>query len=66
MTATAPRATTVATLGHDFNTTGSRGVINAPFGGYKHSGFGRKMSADSILDYTQEKSVIINTADPGS
>lgn len=44
------------------NTTGSRGVIGAPFGGYKDSGFGRKMSAESILDYTQEKSVIVNGA----
>ncbi len=29
-------------------------------GGYKHSGFGRTMSADSILDYTQVKTVVIN------
>ncbi|HLH67951.1 MAG TPA: aldehyde dehydrogenase family protein [Candidatus Dormibacteraeota bacterium] len=42
------------------NTTGSRGVIGAPFGGYKHSGFGRTMSADSILEYTQVKTVVIS------
>ena len=42
------------------NTTWSRGVIGAPHGGYKHSGFGRTMSAESILDYTQLKSVVIN------
>jgi aldehyde dehydrogenase (NAD+) len=42
------------------NTTGSRGVIGAPFGGYKHSGFGRTMSAESILEYTQVKTVVIN------
>jgi aldehyde dehydrogenase (NAD+) len=42
------------------NTTGSRGVIGAPFGGYKHSGFGRTMSADSIFEYTQVKTVVIN------
>ncbi len=42
------------------NTTWSRGVIGAPHGGYKHSGFGRTMSADSILDYTQLKSVVID------
>ncbi|HUZ21113.1 MAG TPA: aldehyde dehydrogenase family protein [Acidimicrobiales bacterium] len=42
------------------NTTFSGGVIGAPFGGYKHSGFGRTMSAESILEYTQLKSVIIN------
>jgi acyl-CoA reductase-like NAD-dependent aldehyde dehydrogenase len=43
------------------NGFGSRGVIGAPWGGYKHSGFGRTMSADSVLDYTQVKTVVINT-----
>jgi acyl-CoA reductase-like NAD-dependent aldehyde dehydrogenase len=42
------------------NGFGSRGVIGAPWGGYKHSGFGRTMSADSILDYTQLKTIVIN------
>ncbi len=42
------------------NATWSGGVIGAPHGGYKHSGFGRTMSAESILDYTQLKSVVIN------
>lgn len=42
------------------NGFGSFGVIGAPWGGYKHSGFGRTMSADSVLDYTQLKSIIIN------
>jgi acyl-CoA reductase-like NAD-dependent aldehyde dehydrogenase len=32
----------------------------APWGGYKHSGFGRTMSAESVLDYTQIKTVVIN------
>jgi acyl-CoA reductase-like NAD-dependent aldehyde dehydrogenase len=41
------------------NTLWSGGVIAAPFGGYKSSGFGRTVSADSIVDYTQVKSVII-------
>jgi acyl-CoA reductase-like NAD-dependent aldehyde dehydrogenase len=36
------------------------GVIGAPFGGDKSSGFGRTVSAESILDYTQVKSVIID------
>jgi aldehyde dehydrogenase (NAD+) len=45
------------------NGFGSFGVIGAPWGGYKHSGFGRTMSADSVLDYTQLKSIIINAAD---
>jgi aldehyde dehydrogenase (NAD+) len=42
------------------NTPWSGGVIGAPFGGYKSSGFGRTVSAESILDYTQTKSVIID------
>jgi aldehyde dehydrogenase (NAD+) len=42
------------------NTLWSGGVIGAPFGGYKSSGFGRTMSAESLLDYTQTKAVIIN------
>jgi aldehyde dehydrogenase (NAD+) len=42
------------------NGFGSGGVIGAPWGGYKHSGFGRTMSAESILDYTQIKTVVIN------
>jgi aldehyde dehydrogenase (NAD+) len=45
------------------NTYGPAGVIGAPFGGYKHSGFGRTMGADTILEYTQIKSVIINGAE---
>jgi aldehyde dehydrogenase (NAD+) len=35
------------------------GAIGAPFGGYKHSGFGRTMSAEAVLDYTQVKAVSI-------
>ena len=45
------------------NTYGPAGVIGAPFGGYKHSGFGRTMGADTILEYTQIKSVILNGAE---
>jgi aldehyde dehydrogenase (NAD+) len=37
----------------------SGGVIGAPFGGYKGSGFGRTMGADSVLNYTQIKTVSI-------
>ncbi len=44
------------------NGFGSRGVIGAPWGGYKQSGFGRTMSAESILDYTQVKTIVINGA----
>lgn len=42
------------------NTTWSGGVIGSPHGGYKHSGFGRTMGADAVLEYTQIKSVVIN------
>ena len=42
------------------NTLWSGGEIGAPFGGYKSSGFGRSMSAESLLDYTQTKTVIID------
>ena len=42
------------------NTTWSGGVIGSPHGGYKRSGFGRVMHAETILEYTQLKSVVIN------
>jgi aldehyde dehydrogenase (NAD+) len=42
------------------NTLWSGGVIGAPFGGYKSSGFGRTVSAESMLEYTQVKTVIID------
>jgi aldehyde dehydrogenase (NAD+) len=45
------------------NGFGSFGVIGAPWGGYKQSGFGRTMSAESVLDYTQLKTVVLNAAD---
>ena len=45
------------------NTYGPAGVIGAPFGGYKKSGFGRTMAADTILEYTQVKAVVINAND---
>jgi aldehyde dehydrogenase (NAD+) len=38
------------------------GVIGAPFGGYKGSGFGRTMGADAVLNYTQIKTVSIRGA----
>jgi acyl-CoA reductase-like NAD-dependent aldehyde dehydrogenase len=42
------------------NTYFSRDAIGAPFGGYKRSGFGRTQGYETILDYTQLKTVIIN------
>jgi len=34
---------------------------NVPFGGYKHSGLGRENGIDAIKEYTQVKSVWIET-----
>jgi aldehyde dehydrogenase (NAD+) len=45
------------------NTYGFAAIPRAPFGGYKHSGFGRTHGADTVLEYTQVKSVIINGAE---
>jgi aldehyde dehydrogenase (NAD+) len=44
------------------NTFGTRGVLGAPFGGFKHSGFGRIGSIDTVYAYTQAKTVIIDAA----
>jgi len=38
------------------------GVIGAPFGGYKRSGFGRTMSAEMVKNFTQVKAVSIRGA----
>lgn len=38
------------------------GVIGGPFGGYKNSGFGRTMGADSVLEWTQVKTVSMRPA----
>ena len=35
----------------------------APFGGYKKSGFGRECSFETLLHYTQTKSVFVSTAE---
>jgi len=35
----------------------------APFGGYKKSGFGRECAFETLLHYTQTKSLFINTAE---
>lgn len=42
------------------NTSGSSGLIGAPFGGYKSSGFGRTMGADAVADHTQVKTIAID------
>ena len=33
-------------------------LVGGPFGGYKHSGFGRTMGADAVSEYTQVKTVL--------
>ena len=38
-------------------------TAGAPFGGYKKSGFGRECAFDTLLHYTQIKSVFISTAE---
>ena len=38
-------------------------TAGAPFGGYKKSGFGRECSFDTLLQYTQIKSVFVSTAE---
>jgi acyl-CoA reductase-like NAD-dependent aldehyde dehydrogenase len=42
------------------NTFADGGVIGAPFGGYKDSGFGRSMGPDFVEDWTQVKTVVFN------
>jgi acyl-CoA reductase-like NAD-dependent aldehyde dehydrogenase len=38
-------------------------AAGAPFGGYKKSGFGRECAFDTLLHYTQIKSVFVSTAE---
>jgi aldehyde dehydrogenase (NAD+) len=45
------------------NTFADGGVISAPFGGYKDSGFGRSMGPDFVEDWTQVKTVVFNVGD---
>ncbi|MPZ49060.1 MAG: aldehyde dehydrogenase family protein [Dehalococcoidia bacterium] len=47
------------------NTYGHSGVIGAPFGGYKNSGFGRTGGFDTIMQYLQVKSVIMDAGEGG-
>jgi aldehyde dehydrogenase (NAD+) len=47
----------------DYLAIGREGVIGAPFGGYRHSGFGRSMGPDFVEDWTQVKAVIIKAPD---
>lgn len=36
--------------------------LNAPFGGYKMSGYGRKQGAEALESYTQYKTIWVNLA----
>ncbi len=44
------------------NTFGSAGVVGAPFGGYKRSGFGRNGGPETVREYTQVKAVIVDAS----
>jgi acyl-CoA reductase-like NAD-dependent aldehyde dehydrogenase len=35
---------------------------NVPFGGFKQSGIGRESIVDTVLDMTEEKTIVINNA----
>lgn len=35
--------------------------LGTPFGGFKQSGYGRELSADAVLAYTEEKNVFFST-----
>ncbi|MBQ0827219.1 aldehyde dehydrogenase family protein [Streptomyces tagetis] len=54
----AVRVSRAVQAGHvHVNTVGSAGVIGAPFGGYKNSGFGRTLGLDAVEEYTQTKTI---------
>jgi aldehyde dehydrogenase (NAD+)/betaine-aldehyde dehydrogenase len=36
--------------------------VGSPFGGYKHSGYGRTSGIEALYEYTQTKSVWVQTA----
>lgn len=44
------------------NTYGAGGTVEVPFGGYKHSGFGREKGFEALLGYTQTKAVVVRMA----
>ena len=37
--------------------------VEAPFGGYKMSGYGRELGLEAIADYTQVKNVYVELED---
>ncbi|MEU6255685.1 aldehyde dehydrogenase family protein [Streptomyces sp. NPDC047043] len=49
-----------ARSGSSSATAGPAGRSARPFGGYKHSGFGRSLGSAYLEDWTQVKAVLIN------
>jgi aldehyde dehydrogenase (NAD+)/betaine-aldehyde dehydrogenase len=45
------------------NTYGAGGGVELPFGGYKHSGFGREKGFEALLGYTRTKAVAVRLDD---
>jgi len=55
--ATAHRAATAVRVGYVWINEVGRHFLGAPFGGVKHSGFGREECLEELLRFTQEKNV---------
>ncbi|HEY8200008.1 MAG TPA: aldehyde dehydrogenase family protein, partial [Actinomycetota bacterium] len=46
------------------NTYGAGGGVELPFGGWKHSGFGREKGLEAVVAYTQTKTVAVRIRKP--
>ena len=44
------------------NSYGAGGGVGLPFGGSKHSGFGREKGVEAVLEYTQTKAIVVDVA----
>lgn len=44
------------------NTYGAGGGVEVPFGGFKHSGYGREKGAEALFGYTQTKAIVAKLA----
>jgi len=47
-------------IGNPTRKTIPKGQLNAPFGGYKASGYGREQGAEALENYTQYKTIWAN------